>query len=95
MTTDTLVVGLRFPKSQARVLRNIATDLRSLQPEGVDISLFDKAAESAAAGEPLIVRCTEPQEAELIAHGFVMWGVQRPAIDAMNGTTARHRTRRR
>jgi hypothetical protein len=43
------MVGLRFRKSQARVLRNIATDLRSLQPEGVDISLFDKAAESAAA----------------------------------------------
>jgi hypothetical protein len=87
--TDTLMLGLRFPRSQARLLHNIATDLRAMRPIGVDISLFDKAAESATEGEPLVVRCTTRDEVERMAHGFTLWGVQRPAIDELNGSSVR------
>lgn len=67
------------------MLRGIADDLRRKAIAGVDISLFDKAAESAEQGEPLIVRCSSREEVEQMAHGFVIWGVRRPAIDELNG----------
>lgn len=83
MSVDTsrLRLGLRFSKSQARVLRNLADQLRSTRAPGVDISLFDKAAESAARCEPLEVWCQDPSEVLMMAELFVRLGVKRPAID--------------
>jgi hypothetical protein len=79
-----LSLGLRFSRSQARVLRNLASDLRARRPPGIDISLFDKAAESAADDEPLVVLCDDPAEVELMAQLFADLGIKRPTIDGLS-----------
>lgn len=81
-----LLLGLRFPRSQIRILRNIVEQLRVERPEGVDISLFEKAHDSAVEGEPLQVRCSTRDEIEAMAHGFTLWGLRRPEIDELNGS---------
>jgi len=84
---DSIRMGLRFAKSQARTLRNIAEHLRTLDPATnvVDISLFDKAADSAAEGEPLIVMCSDPDEVREMAAVFVRLGVKEPDVEDLNG----------
>jgi hypothetical protein len=82
---EKIKVGLRFGAAEAPLLRNIADQLRAERRPFTDISLFDKAAESAEQDEPLIVVCSSPLEAERIAHGFTRWGIERPAIDELNG----------
>jgi hypothetical protein len=79
-----LTLGLRFSRSQARILDNIAEDLRSRRPDGIDISLFDKAAESARDGEPLVVLCDHREEIEKMARGFELWGIKRPVIEELS-----------
>lgn len=79
-------IGLRFPKSQARTLRNIAQRIRAgdMANRGdakMIVHTFERAAERAAAGEPYIVVCNDPLEAVMIADGFPRWGVVRPAIE--------------
>lgn len=83
LTVPPMVMGLRFRKSQARVLRNIAEWARANDLPGVDATLYDKAAESAAAGEPLVVHCENREEVEGMAAGFVLLGVARPEIDEL------------
>lgn len=78
-------MGLRFDNSEAKQLQSIADQLRQERRPDIDISLFDKAAQSATQSEPLIVLCSHPQEAERMAQGFTRWGLQRPAIDPLNG----------
>jgi len=87
MSTETLMrVGLRFSRSQARILRNLVAQLRADPPRGdFDISLFDKAAEAAENGEPLHVLCSDRDEAERMAAGFVLWGVKRPSMELLRG----------
>jgi hypothetical protein len=85
---EQLLLGLRFPRSQVRRLREIVEQLRSDRPDGIDIGLFEKAADSAIEGEPLQVRCSSRAEIELIADGFTRWGVRRPEIDELNGSPA-------
>lgn len=80
------VAGLRFKRSDVRVLRNILQDLEARRPEGVDIGLFKKALDSAEADEPLVVAYDQWSELELMADGFTRWGVSRPAIDELNGS---------
>lgn len=82
---EQIKVGLRFGAAEAPLLRNIADQLRSERRGFEDISLFEKAAESAEQDEPLIVVCASKLEAERIAHGFTRWGIERPAIDELNG----------
>lgn len=84
-TADTHRLGLRFPTSDAPLLRDIAARLKEDRRPHEDISLFDKAADSAERAEPLIIVCNQPQDAVRIAHGFTRWGIQRPAIDELNG----------
>lgn len=84
------IAALRFARSSVRILRNIVRDLEARQPEGVDISLFVKALESAELDEPLVVAFNERSEIELMADGFTRWGLNRPAIDELNGSIGRH-----
>lgn len=77
-------IGLRFRKSQARILRNLVARMKS---EGIDrehISLFEAAADAAYTGEPLIVVCHELMEAELMAAAFPKWGVVAPTIEQLS-----------
>lgn len=78
----TIRLGLRFSKSQARVLRNLATWCRANGVPG-DIALYDRAAESAEDGEPLVVHCNDPAEVEQMQAAFVTLGVKRPVIEQL------------
>lgn len=78
-------VGLRFDRSEIPLLRDIAEQLKAERRGVEDVSLFEKAADSAEMNEPLIVLCSNKQEAERMAHGFTRWGIERPAIDELNG----------
>lgn len=77
--TDENRVGLRFPRSAQRVLRNIAETYRG-QP-GVDISLFEKAAESARDSVPLDVRFSDRSEVEQMVADFQRLGCGTPVIE--------------
>ncbi len=83
---QTFNVGLRFRKSQARTLRNLALRLNAQDQDREAIALFDKAAAAAASGEPLIVVCGHPGEAMLMAEAFTRYGVRRPAVEALSET---------
>lgn len=78
-----MTLGLRFPRSQARVLRAIGEEAERMG-QG-DISLYFKAAESAEIGEPLIVKCEARDEVERMAALFATLGCRRPAIEELNG----------
>lgn len=80
----TLKLGLRFAKSQARVLRSIREQAEAKDVPG-DLSLYEKAAESAEQGEPLVIHCTDPAEVEHMAAMLVALGVKRPAIEELSG----------
>lgn len=81
-------VGLRFPRSQARPLRNIAERIHARELGAEHAALFESAAEAARTGEPLIVQCHDALEAVMIADGFPRWGIVRPAIEELSGTGA-------
>jgi hypothetical protein len=72
-------VGLRFPRSAQRVLRNIAERYRGQQ--GIDVSLFEKAADSVRDGVPLDVRFTDKAEVEEIVASFRRLGCPEPVIE--------------
>jgi hypothetical protein len=77
-------IGLRFRRSMKAPLRNLVERMKS---EGIDpehISLFEQAAEAARTGEPLIVICAEPMEAELMAAAFPAWGIVKPNIEQLS-----------
>lgn len=78
-------IGLRFPRSQARTLRNLAERIHARDLGDEHASLFEAAAEAARTGEPLIVQCSMPIEAVMIADGFTQFGVARPAIEELSG----------
>jgi hypothetical protein len=84
MLTPNMMMGLRFQKSQARILRNLAERAKARELAGA-VSLFEKAAEAAAAGEPLLVACTAPEEAVAMAAGFSQYGVVPPTIEHRSG----------
>lgn len=88
--TEPINAAFRFDRAAGRKLRAIAQHLRTLSSEqiaqgNIDISLFDKAAESAEQGEPLIVRCTDPVEVTLMAKAFTDLGLSHSPIDELNG----------
>lgn len=78
-----IVIGLRFERSQGRRLRLLADRIRTGDLEG-DITTFEQAALAAETGEPLQVHCNEPREAHLVAAGYVLHGVKRPAIEQLS-----------
>lgn len=88
MSDNPLRIGLRFPRSQARILRHL---IRRAESEGVaahHISLFRHAEAAARNGEPLTIHCAAHEEAVAIADGFTMYGVTRPAIEDLTPRTA-------
>lgn len=82
LTPSTLKVGLRFSPRDLTRLKHIAA--RGIE-EGIDVELFDKAAEATEHGEPLIVFCDDPDQAQRMAWGFQPWGIERPVIEELNG----------
>lgn len=79
-----LTVGLRFTRADGPLLRSIFDRLIS-EGRTEDAGLFDAAAQSAERDDPLELVCNTRDEAERIAHGFTRWGIERPAIDELNG----------
>jgi len=78
-------IGLRFRRSDARLLRDLADRVRQGEMGEQHVSTFRDAADAAATGEPLIVLCEEPFEAEMMADGYARFGVPRPAIEELTG----------
>lgn len=72
-------VGLRFPRSAARILRNTAERFRGI--EGVDVGLFEKAADSARDNVPLEVVFDKRSEVEQMVADFRRLGVPEPIIE--------------
>lgn len=81
--SERLTLGLRFSRSSARVLRNIAAE--AARHRTGDPGLFYKAAESAEDGEPLVVLCSSAAEVHEMASLFATLGVKRPAIEELSG----------
>jgi hypothetical protein len=77
-------VGLRFNRKDAKLLRSYADRIKAGEPLG-DYGTFHSAALAAESGEPLIVYCQTPDDANLMADGYVLWGATRPAIEELTG----------
>lgn len=78
-----LTVGLRFRPKDARRLQALADQWASDGVNSEGIGLFTRAAMDAALGEPLRVLCENVDEAKVMADGFVLYGITRPAIEAL------------
>lgn len=78
-------VGLRFARRDAARLQALAN--RAMLAELADghVATFRYAADAARTGEPLIVQCTHPSEAQVMADGYVRLGITRPAIEDLSG----------
>ena len=72
-------VGLRFPSSAERRLRELAEQYRGQQ--GIDIGLFEKAADSVRDKAPLDVHFSDREEVALLVGYFVALGVPEPHIE--------------
>jgi hypothetical protein len=79
-----LKVGLRFRKSDARLLRHLADRVRNGEIQGT-LSTFENAAEAARSGEPLIVVCDVLEEAHQMAALYRGCGTSMPAVEALSG----------
>lgn len=82
--TPELMLGLRFARSQRRVLTALVQRAEAGELTAA-AELFRKAAHAAGTGEPLIIVCQTRDEAVAMADGFVMYGVKRPVIEQLNG----------
>lgn len=78
-------IGLRFDHRDAGKLQELAerAKLRELGPDSQ--ATFALAAEAASTGEPLIVICTTPMEAILMAQGYTRFGVRVPTVESLSG----------
>jgi hypothetical protein len=85
LKADELKLGLRFRRSQHRVLAAIAQRLEQVPNAHDQITLFKLAAEAAKTGEPMIFICSNALEAELAAAAFPQWGAARPTIETLSG----------
>lgn len=73
--------GLRFKRTDELLLNRLAERVRTGDLLG-DVDTFEQAALAAQVGEPLQVRCT-PTEIVLIAAGYVVHGLDQPAIEEL------------
>lgn len=71
--------AFRFRKSQVRRLRELAEMGR--ERDDIDSSLFDKAADATASGEPLHIGFTDRSELDHMRAGFVRLGVVEPEVE--------------
>lgn len=82
-------VGLRFDRSEAGLLRFLASRVQAREAPG-PVGGFLSAAEAAETGEPLILQVTDPAEAQQMASRFVALGVKRPAVEELTGQRPAH-----
>lgn len=79
-------VGLRFLRSDAPLLRQLAVRARRGELGQQAVTTFEYAADAAQTGEPLIVICEHSHdEALLMAAGYARLGVTHPAIEELTG----------
>ena len=78
-------VGLRFNHRDARLLRALADRVTRGELRDQTLSGLRFAADAAETGEPLIIRCTSPDEAESLAARFILLGCHRPAVEELTG----------
>lgn len=81
---ETYKIGLRFGKKEAPKLRALADRVKAADLTG-DVSCFEQAAIAADIGEPLVVTCTDVEEAHQLVAGYILNGIERPAIEELNG----------
>jgi hypothetical protein len=81
----TVKAGLRFRRSQARVLRALVVRAEHRELPSANVTFFRMAAEAAHTGEPLLVECTNEAELALLASGFAHFGVVPPTIEQVSG----------
>lgn len=79
----TYKIGLRFRRSAARTLRHYAHRVELGEIPG-DKATFEQAALAAEKGEPLVVVCTDPAEAQVMAQLYATLGIARPTIEALS-----------
>jgi hypothetical protein len=82
-----VTIGLRFAGRDAPLLEALAAQVRRGEILG-DVATYEQAALAARTGEPLVVHCTEPQEAYVMAAMYARIGVTHPAVEAL-GPAAR------
>jgi hypothetical protein len=82
---ETINVGLRFPRSEADKLQTLADRARARELGAEAASLFQSAADATRLGEPVVVVCVELMEAQLLAAGFVRYGIAEPVLEELSG----------
>lgn len=83
--TATRRIGLRFNRGDAKQLRDIGDQLARTDTMRDHAGLFHQAAEAAAGPDGLlIVVCTNPLEAILMAHAFPRFGVSAPTVEELS-----------
>lgn len=78
-------VGLRFSRADALLLDTLAARVRAADLKGHHLATFTSAADAARTGEPLIVQCSDPIEAHVIAEGYARLGVRKPFVEELTG----------
>lgn len=76
--------GLRFRPADAPRLWELARRVENGEIRG-DRSTYSSAAISAQTGEPLIVYCDDPSQAQQMADLYVCVGITRPAVEELTG----------
>jgi hypothetical protein len=71
--------GLRFERKEVPKLRLWADRVKMGDATG-GAELYERAADAADRGEPLIVEAAYPAEVIALAEGFVVLGLERPEI---------------
>lgn len=78
-------IGLRFDRRDAQLLSDLANRVRQGELGDQALAVFINACDAAVTGEPLIVLCEHPSEAQVMADGYTRYGVRRPAIEDLSG----------
>lgn len=76
-----MLIGLRFAKSDAKLLRGLEAQVRNGELGGQTANIFHQAALAAETGEPLELHCVDPIEAVQMAAVYMQLGVSAPAIE--------------
>lgn len=76
---------MRFAGRDVPRLLDLAERVRSMDLSDETLAVFALAAEAARTGEPLIVECESHLEAQMMADGYVRYGVSRPVVEELMG----------
>lgn len=78
-----MLIGLRFHKRDAKLLRGLEAQVRNGEMSGQTANIFAQAAIAAESGQPLELHCVDPIEAVQMASVYMQLGVSAPAIEAL------------